>query len=336
MPLSCSLFDIEPEYFWTGFWLCAAICGISYNIYVRLTCGKFKEKNVNLDGKTVLITGANSGLGKETAKYMAKRGARVIMACRNMKTAEEARDDIIAYSENHKVILQHLDLGSFESIRKFAARINESERKIDILIHNAGYCGRFKKSVTVEGIERTMAINVYGPFLLTHLLIDLLKKSAPSKIVIVTSKAHTVSYLNPNNPSLLNPVNCWLPTSLYANSKFAQFLLSYEMARRLFGTGVTVNLLHPGTCDSPIWNNPPLVLKLNIYIMRKFMKTIEQGIQTILYVSLSKEVDGITGKYYRDCKPRKSGSKTYNINWQQTMWEASKKMCKITEKDPQI
>jgi retinol dehydrogenase-14 len=152
---------------------------------------------------------------------------------------QNSTDEIISYSENHKVVVQQLDLGNFASIRQFAARVNDTEQRIDILIHNAGYCGRFKKAATSENIEMTMGVNVYGPFLLTHLLIDLLKRSAPAKIVVITSKAHTVSFLNPNRPGLLNPINFWLPTCLYANSKFGQFLLCYEMARRLQGTGVS-------------------------------------------------------------------------------------------------
>lgn len=241
-------------------------------------------------------------------------------------------------SESNKVILHHLDLGSFESIRAFAAKINETEPKIDILIHNAGYCGAFKKAKTVENIEMTMAINFYGPFLLTHLLIDLMKKSSPSKIVTVASKAHKVSFLNPKNPTHLNPVNFWLPTCLYANSKFACFLFIYELARRLVGTGVTANILHPGTCDSPIWNRETTPFPLNVYIYatRKFMKSIQQGIQTILYVCLSKDVEGKSGYYFRDCKMQKSDSRTYNKKLQNTMWEESKKIVKISANDPQI
>lgn len=182
----------------------------------------------------------------------------------------------------------------------------------------------------------TFATNVYGPFLLTHLLIDLLKKSAPSRIVAVTSKAHTVSYFNPEKQNLLNPLNCWLPTTLYANSKFATFLLNYELAKRLHGSGISVNLLHPGTSDSPIWAAAPFPANIYIWIIRKFMKTIEQGIQTILYVSLSHHLDDVTGQYFRDCKSRRSSKRTYNENWQKIMWEESKKIVKITEKDPQI
>lgn len=245
-------------------------------------------------------------------------------------------EEIIIASENHKVILHHLDLASFESIRSFAAVINETEPKIDILIHNAGYCGAFRKAKSVENIEMTMAVNLHGPFLLTHLLIDLLKKSAPARIVMVASKAHAIGFLHPNFKYNLNPLDFFLPLAIYATSKFACFLFIYELARRLEGTGVTANILHPGTCDSPIWDNVSFPFNGLIYILRKLMKTIDQGIQTILYVSLSSDIDGQTGKYFRDCKERKSAKRTYRREWQTVSWEESKKLVKMTELDPQI
>lgn len=182
-----------------------------------------------------------------------------------------------------------------------------------------------------------MAVNYYGPFLLTHLLIDLMKKSAPSKIVIVASRSHRVSNFDPRKAFHLNPVDFWCPLYLYTNSKFANFLLTYELAKRLEGSGVTANILHPGTCESPMWDkNTPWYLKFFVSIIKKFLKTIEQGIQTILYVSLSKKIDGVNGKYFRDCKEQKSSKRTYKEELQKIMWEEAKKIVKLTPHDPQI
>jgi retinol dehydrogenase 14 len=142
--------------------------------------------------------------------------------------------------------VHHIDLSSFKSVRDFAAVINKTESKIDVLIHNAGYSNWLKRAVSVDGVEMTMATNHYGPFLLTHLLIDLLKKSAPCRIVVVASKTHSLSYLNPTKSNHLNPVNFLLPMFLYGNSKFGNFLFTFELARRLKGTNITVNCLHPG------------------------------------------------------------------------------------------
>lgn len=233
-------------------------------------------------------------------------------------------------------MLHQLDLSSFQSIRNFAAKVIETEPKIDVLIHNAGYCGAFKKAISEEGIEMTLAVNCYGPFLLTHLLIDLLKKSAPSRIVVVSSKAHSTVYFNPQVAFYLNPVNFWPPLFLYATSKFISFLFTYELARRLKGSGVTANILHPGTCDTPIWMSAPFPFNIYISFTRLFMKTVQQGIQTILYVSLSKDLQSVNGKYFRDCKMRKSSKKTYNRDMQKVMWEESRKIVQITENDPTI
>lgn len=155
-------------------------------------------------------------------------------------------DEIAAESENNNVVLQQVDLSSFQSVREFCAAIIQTEEKIDVLIHNAGYAGIMSKAVSVDGIEYTMATNYYGPFLMTNLLSDLLKKSPSCRIVIVTSKAHTVAFLHPANRYHLNPVNFWPPFYLYPNSKLASLLFTVELGRRLKGTGVTANALHPG------------------------------------------------------------------------------------------
>lgn len=139
-----------------------------------------------------------------------------------------------------------MDLSSFKSVRAFAAKINSSESRIDVLIHNAGLVEYWRRGVSVDGVEMTMATNHYGPFLLTHLLIDLLKKSAPCRIVIVASKTHTWSFMDPHNDYHINPVGFLLPGLLYGNSKYANILTCFELARRLKGSNITVNCLHPG------------------------------------------------------------------------------------------
>jgi NAD(P)-dependent dehydrogenase (short-subunit alcohol dehydrogenase family) len=308
---------------------------------------------VNLAGKTVLITGANSGIGKETARYMAKRGARVIMACRTMETAKIVRgklsislfdssannllikfkEEIATESENSKIILHHLDLSSFQSVREFCANVIETEPKIDILIHNAGYGGILSKAVSVDGIEYTMATNHYGPFLMTNLLIDLLKKSAPCRIVVVGSKAHTLSFLDPTIQDHLNPADFWFPLALYANSKLANLLFTFELARRLEGSGVTVNALHPGSIDSDIWRNYPFPLNLAIRILRIFLRTVEEGMQTTLFASLSTSLENVSGKYFRNCKLAKPNTNSQNTEWQRVLWEESVKIVQLIQTD---
>lgn len=246
------------------------------------------------------------------------------------------KDEIIYESNNANVVIYKLDLSSFHSIRMFAANIIKTQPKVDILIHNAGY-GNVKNAKTIDNIEMTMAVNCYGPFLLTHLLIDLMKKSAPSKIITVASKAHTLSNFNPQNPSHLNPIDYWCPLYQYPNSKCASFLLNYELARRLEGSGVTANILHPGTFKSPIWDkNTPWYFRIFTEIGKIFMKTVTQGAQTTIYVALSKKVEGLNGRYFRNCREAQSSKRTHDRKFQNIMWQEAKKIVKLTPNDPQI
>lgn len=155
-------------------------------------------------------------------------------------------DEICGETGNKNVLVLKLDLSSFDSIRQFAAEVLKTEKKIDVLIHNAGISGLYKRKISIDGIESIMATNHYGPFLLTHLLIDLMKKTENCRIVIVSSEAHTFSSLDPYNKDSLNPIYFFPPLQLYNNSKMANILFSYELARKLKDTTITVNCLHPG------------------------------------------------------------------------------------------
>ncbi|XP_055626001.1 retinol dehydrogenase 14 isoform X2 [Toxorhynchites rutilus septentrionalis] len=254
------------------------------------------------------------------------------MACRNMETAKQARDEIAKESGNDAVVVKKLDLSSQASVREFAADVLQSESKLDVLIHNAGFAETFKKTQSVDGIEFTMATNHYGPFLLTHLLIDLLKKSAPSRIVIVASELYRLASIDLNN---LNPVNS-LPGYLYYVSKAANVMFTRELARRLEGTTVTANCLHPGMIDSGIWRNVPFPLTIPMSLIKMFFKTNAEGSQTSLYLACSPEVEGISGLYFRDCKQAGLTTGISDMEKAKKLWEESVKMVKLTEKDPKI
>jgi NAD(P)-dependent dehydrogenase (short-subunit alcohol dehydrogenase family) len=214
--------------------------------------------------------------------------------------------------------------------------IIKSEIKIDILIHNAAFVSKHRKTVNDDGIEKTMATNLYGPFLMTHLLINFMRESAPSRIVFVSSKAHTLSFLDPRNPEHLNPINYWLPQRLYSNSKMAGLLCMFEMAERLKGSGVTVNAVHPGTFSSELWQNVAFPINIASIILRFFLKSTEEAIQTTLYASLSKHIEGITGQYFRDCKIGMTHPDTQKVDWQKIMFEEARKIVGLNEKDPSI
>lgn len=306
-----------------------------------------------MEGKTVIITGANSGIGKETAKDLAGRGARIIMACRNLETANAVKgkednqssilytkchslhtDEIIKETNNNKVLVKKLDLGSQKSVREFAADIVKTEPKIDVLIHNAGMALAFRGQTSEDGVELTMATNHYGPFLLTHLLIDVLKKSAPSRIVIVASELYRLASVNLNK---LNPIGTFPAAYLYYVSKFANIYFARELAKRLEGTNVTVNFLHPGMIDSGIWRNVPFPLNLPMMAITKgFFKTTKAGAQTTIYLATSDEVANVSGKYFMDCKEATLNAAALDEEKGRQLWEESLKIVKLTPQEPKI
>lgn len=244
-------------------------------------------------------------------------------------------DEIAAESENHEVVVQKLDLSSFQSVRDFSQTIIETEHKIDVLIHNAG-CGTiFTKMISNDGIENTMATNFYGPFLLTCLLMDLLRTSAPCRIVYVSSNTHSLSSFNPTKEKYLNPIDKF-PLMLYANSKLAFHLAAFELSRRLKGTGVTVNVLHPGLIDTQIWRFCPFPLSIFWRIVRLFMRTAEEGAQTTLFAALSTNLDNVTGQYISDCRIVDPSKESLNLEWQGIMWKEAVRIVGLRDTDPYI
>ncbi|OAD60211.1 Retinol dehydrogenase 14 [Eufriesea mexicana] len=286
-----------------------------------------------MDGKTVIITGCTSGIGKETAKDIAKRGARLIMACRNMEAANKLKEELIKEFGNDNIVARKLDLSSMSSVREFAQQINREENRLDVLIHNAGTAEVFRKKVTDDGLEMTMATNHYGPFLLTHLLIDLLKRSKPSRIVVVASGLYVFASLNLNN---VNPTTT-LPAYLYYVSKYANIVFTLELARRLQDSGVTANCLHPGLMSTGIWKNvpPPFSWVLNL-LLNTFCKTPEQGAQTTIHLAVSDEVKEISGKYFMDCQESELCRGVKDPAKGKKFWELSEAIVKLQPSDPKI
>ncbi|XP_034837418.1 retinol dehydrogenase 14 [Maniola hyperantus] len=301
-------------------------------LYAKLTCGRYREET-RMDGKTVIVTGCTSGIGKETAKELAKRGAKVIMACRSLDKAEKVKDEIIEATKNSNILIKKLDLSSFASIRSFAQDINKTEKSLDVLIHNAGYAESFKKAKSEDGIELTMVTNHYGPFLLTHLLIDLLKKNAPSRIVVVASSLYRLASVNLDNPNPLT-VN---PAYLYYVSKEANILFTRELARRLEGTGVTANCLHPGLIDSGIWRNVPAPLSWGLSLIKYcFFKTPVEGCQTSVMLTVDENLTKVSGKYFSDCHESSLSSSASDMGRARKLWEISEKMVKLEEGEPKL
>ncbi|CAN7940846.1 unnamed protein product, partial [Ixodes hexagonus] len=232
--------------------------GLSLKLFAMCTTGRYKSSRA-MAGKTVIITGGNSGIGKETAKDLARRKARVIIACRNLDKARKAAREILEDSQQH-VIIKHLDLASFKSVREFANDITTTESRLDVLINNAGIGNTSEEpELTEDKCEPCFQANYLGHFLLTVSLAGLLKSSAPSRVVNVSSHVHHLGSLDSLEQKMLGASRPSKPTAVYADSKLAQVVFTRTLARKLKGHGVTVNALHPGVVNTDIIKNNRLL-----------------------------------------------------------------------------
>eukprot|EP00058_Branchiostoma_floridae_P023357 XP_002608847.1 hypothetical protein BRAFLDRAFT_89716 [Branchiostoma floridae] len=230
---------------------------------------------VSLQDKTAVVTGANTGIGFEVAKDLARRGARVILACRNEARAEAARAEIVKDTGNENVMTSKLDLASLSSVREFAQRLKEEESRLDILVNNAGMFT--EKSTTEDGFDMMLQVNHLGHFLLTNLLLDLLKKSAPSRVVNVSSEACNHGRINFED---INAEKSYDAFPAYAQSKLANVLFTRELSRRLEGTGVTTYAVHPGFVKTDIWRYIPGMYGWKFTLMKPNINICGTGVTT--------------------------------------------------------
>ena len=225
------------------------------SFFIIIICwgaGGICRSRASLKGRTVIVTGGNAGIGLETAADMAGRGARVILACRSVERGEKAAVEVRKRSGNNDVVFSQLDLASLASVRQFAARTLKEEPQINVLIANAGVC-LSKVSFNADGNEIHFAVNHLGHFLLANLLLERIKESPASRIVVVSSRIH--HYHDPLDFETVNTDDntmllFGLVSKAYGQSKLANALFSYSLSKQLEGTGVTVNALHPGAIDS--------------------------------------------------------------------------------------
>ncbi|CAG9836351.1 unnamed protein product [Diabrotica balteata] len=265
-----------------------------YNILKAKSC----SSKVSLVGKVTIVTGANTGIGFETALNFATRGAKVILACRDLEKAEEAKDRIISKTENKNVVVKSLNLGSLQSVRDFAKDINQNEERLDILVNNAG-SGGLNHKYTEDGLELLMQINYFAPVLLTILLTGLLKKSAPSRVINVSSIMAKNTNLTPANINDPPPG----PYISYGNTKLANILFTIKLAEILKNSNVTVYSLHPGAVQTDIFRRIKGFKRLIFMpVYRIFFKTAEQGAQTSLYTALEQGLEKYSGCHFEECK----------------------------------
>jgi len=246
-------------------------------------------------GKTALVTGASAGIGLEASVKLAALGAELVLVARNRERGEAAVAAVKQRSGSSAVRLKLCDFASFTQTRALAADIVATCPKLHVLVNNAGGVSRTRE-VTEEGIERTFAVNHLAPFLLTNLLLDLLKRSAPARVVGVASAAHRGGTMPFDNLQFEH--DGYGVMRAYARSKLANVLFTRELARRLAETGVTANCLHPGAVATNIWSQAPASLKPLLALAKLFMVSPEKGGDTIVYLAASPEVAGASGGYY--------------------------------------
>jgi NAD(P)-dependent dehydrogenase (short-subunit alcohol dehydrogenase family) len=273
--------------------------------------------------KIVLVTGANSGMGKATCIELAKLGAKVIMVCRDKQRGSEALEEVKVQSKNPSVELMLCDLGSINEIREFTKDFKSKFQKLDILINNAGVIlpGKHK---TKDGLELQFGVNHLGHFFLTNELLDLIKNSPSGRIINVSSGAHKIGRIHFEDINLDKNYTSW---RAYAQSKLANILFTYELARRLKGTKVTANCLHPGAVATSMGINRKTGFGTLITGMLKpFFQTPREGADTAIYLATSKEVEGVTGKYFYKKKPINSSKLSNDEYLAEKLWQFSEKL----------
>lgn len=274
----------------------------------------------DVTGKTCAVSGANSGIGKYTSIGLARAGARVVMVCRNLDKGEAARKEIIEASGNDDVDLMRCDMASFASIREFAGAYKAKHDRLDVLVNNAGMMFP-TRDLTGDGHERTLAVNHLAYFLVTNLLRDVLEASAPARVVNVASIAHRmVARMDWKN---LQGERRYGELRAYNLSKLCNILFTYELARRLEGTGVTANCLHPGGVGSNFGSSAGVLFRNLMKVGKRFLLTPEQGARTSLYAATSPDLDGVSGEYFSNGKRARSSRISHNRDHQARLWDIS-------------
>jgi NAD(P)-dependent dehydrogenase (short-subunit alcohol dehydrogenase family) len=288
-----------------------------------------------MKGKICNVTGSNSGIGKETALSLAKIGAHVVLVVRNRERGEKARLEIVKQTENNSIDLMICDLSSMDSIRSFAQEFKRKYHRLDVLINNAGAMFS-KREVTPEGFERTFAVNYLGPFLLTHELLDLLKSSAPSRIINVSSglaKNGKVDLddLQSENNYEGTKAYARVRAPVYANTKLMLMMYTYELARRLKGSGVTANVLMPGFVATNLGKNSgSLSSSLMFKMVRPMQVNAKKGAETSVYLASAGDVKDVSGKCFTKKKEAITCPASYDEERQKQLWKKTESLLGLT------
>ena len=280
------------------------------------------NSNGGMGGTTVLITGGTSGIGKATAVAMAAMGANVVVVGRNQERGGAAVEEIKAQSHNESVELMLADLSVQAEVRRLAEEFLERYDRLDVLVNNAGLV-QSKRTETPDGIETTLAINYLAPFLLTNLLLGCLEQSVPSRVITVSSEAQRWGTMDFED---MQSRRKYRGFPVYGMTKLANIMFTYELAERLDGTDVSANCLHPGSVGTNFGQNNRGAMALFFRTFKPFMRSPEQGADTLIWLASSPEVDGVSGKYFSDRKEIEAKSVAYDRAARRRLWEISEEL----------
>jgi NAD(P)-dependent dehydrogenase (short-subunit alcohol dehydrogenase family) len=276
----------------------------------------------SMQNKTVLVTGATSGIGLVTANELARKGAHVTLVSRSPEKCARVAEEIRTATANPNVEYIVADLSIGEEVHRAAYEFKKRHPRLDVLVNNAG--GVFmSRQVSKDGIEMTFALNHLNYFLLTNLLLDVLKASAPARIINVSSDAHRGAKVKFDDIQLEKNYSGF---ASYGQSKFCNILFTYELARRLEGTGVTVNTLHPGFVASEFGKNNGFLMRLVLRLISPAARSTNDGASTSIYLASSREVEGVSGKYFVDTREVESDPATYDSAIAEKLWNLSLEM----------
>lgn len=280
--------------------------------------------NTNLSNKVCLITGANSGIGKATAKKLATLGAYIIMVCRNEDRAESAKQEIIKDSGHQGVEIMLADLALQHDVREVAAQCTGQFDQLDLLINNAGMIPS-ERQETPEGIEKTLAVNHLAPFLLTNLLMDLLNGAPAARVINVSSETHR-SAAGSFEIDNLQLQDGYSPMKAYSLSKLCNIMFTHELAKRTANTNITTNALHPGTVRTNLTSEASWLWYLLFMIGKPFMRSPSSGAETPVYLATSDDVNDVSGKYFKNNRPVAPADIAFDDNRTEQLWKKSEEL----------
>lgn len=276
---------------------------------------------MNLNNKLCIVTGANSGIGKETVRAFAQQGAYVVMVCRNEQRAHQAKEELVAHTGHAGIEVMLADLAIQHDVRQLADKISNKFEKADILVNNAGIIAD-EREETLDGIEKTLAVNHLAPFLLTNLLLNHLKKSEDARVVNVSSEVHRLGAksFDINDLQLRTGYSAM---RAYGVSKLCNIMFTHELAKRTQGSNITTNSLHPGVVRTQLAEEANWMMKLFYWIGSPFMRSPQSGAETSIYLATADEIQEQNGQYFRNKKVATPASIAFDDELTERLWQLS-------------